>query len=348
MNDPNLVFLIADRDMVLRRMLTGLLQDMGFTNIHATPSGTMAWTLIKQHGADFIITGMHLQEISGLSLLKIVRADSQFSDTPYLILAEVVTQSEVLAAGESGVSEVLCRPLNPERIRDKIQELLSPDRDPQTQIAERHFKNGLRFMEEERWDEALASFRLVLGSFKSAEVYYNLGYINTVLENYEEAIAYFRKATEIDHTFAKAYQKMAECYKALGKGGKADACLNRAVELYMTREQEGASRDEILAEVVAVNPDTINIYNTMGILYRRQGKYHEAAQQYIKALRVHPDDEHIYYNLSRCLLDSGDRAGAIDAIKNSLRLNPKFKEAAQLLQIMVRGNAGQKPAPSAS
>ncbi len=329
-----MVFLVAAREMAQRQMLADLVKQMGLGEVLTAASGTTAWALIKQHGVDFIISTIQLQEIDGLALLKIVRADSEYLRTPFLMLAEVVTRQEVIEAGEAGVSELLCRPLSPARISDKIAELLGRDQEKDLAQAQKHFEHGLRLMEEERWEEALISFNRVISAVENAEVYYNLGYINAVLERYEQAIVYFRKATEIDGACARAYQKMSECFLALGEKEKARNALDQAVSIYLEKEGEGESRDEIIQEVAKANPDTINIYNTLGILYRRQGRYQEAAQQYTKALKVHPDDENIYFNLGRCLNDAGELPAALEALDKALQINPEFGEARTLRTVV--------------
>jgi tetratricopeptide (TPR) repeat protein len=340
--------MIVDRDMQMRYMMVDLLKEMGYENVLTTASGTTAWTLLKQHGGDFIISGIQLKEISGLTLLKIVKADAEFATIPFLLLAEVITKGDVVDAGEAGVSEILCRPLTPERIKSKIEELLHPVLDPEVLEAEQQYQRGLEYMGQERWEEALLSFRRIMNIYKSPEIYYNMGYINTVLERYEQAIVFFRKATEIDQTFAKAYQKMAECYKALGDDKEADDSLNKAVEIYIEREKEGTSSEEILSEVLSVNPQTINIFNTMGIIYRRKAMYREAAKQYKRAIRVNPQDEHIYYNLGRCLMDAEEYSQALEVLERAIQIRPGFREAEELLQRVKKlvESSQEEPAPT--
>lgn len=344
LNQPNII--VAEKDLSFRRRLVDLLEDMGFTNVHATPSGTAAWSLIKRLSADLIVSGTNLQEIGGLSLLKIVRADSAFVTTPYLLVSEVITQGQVVEAGEAGVSEILCRPINMERLKEKVNQLLYPSEDAVAGEADRVYQRGLNLMAQERWQEALAVFKHILTLYESPEVYYNLGYINTVMENYEEAIAYFRKATEIDQTFARAYQRMGECYLALGDADQAQTYLQRAAQIYLEKEKHEASRGAILEEVMRVNPKTINVFNTLGIIYRRQGKYREAADQYIKALKVNPQDEHIHYNLGRTFFELEDMARARKSLAKALEISPDFEEARKLLLAAeARLAAEAKPQP---
>lgn len=326
--------IVAEKDLSLRHRMVDLLRDMGIVRVESTPSGTSAWAMLKRDGADMMIAGWNLQEIGGLSLLKIMRADADFVTTPFLLLSEVVTQGQVVEAGEAGVSEILCRPITLERVRDRVNELLYPSEDAVKLEAERVYARGIRLMEEERWEEASAVFQHILTLYDSPEVYYNLGYINTVLERYEEAIVYFRRATEIDQTFAQAYQRMGECYMAMGDNEEAQKFLKLAAEIFTSKDKQDETRSEVLQEVMRVNPKTINIFNTLGIIYRRQGRYEEAAEQYRRALKVNPKDENIHYNLARTLFELGELKQARQNLIRALELNPAFEEAAKLLSVV--------------
>lgn len=341
MTKSKLGFLLAGRDLPMRRMMSEVVDDMGHLTTHSTPRGTDAWATLKTKGADFVISQIQLKEMDGLTFLKIVRADRDFAYTPFLLVADLVTREQVVEAGEAGVSEILCRPITPMRIAEKVEELLAPRPDEKAVLAERHYERGLGLMAQGQYEEALEAFSAVLSVHENAEVYYNLGYISAMMEKFEDAIKYFRKATEIDQFHAKAFQKMGECFQALGEDDAAKQYLERALEIFEadslgTEDQ----REGIIKEVRSYNPDTINIFNSLGIILRREGKYEEAVTQYIKALRVHPKDENIHYNLGVCYLEAGKKQDSLRVLEEALRLNPGFKEARELFVKVSRMLSG--------
>lgn len=332
MEDLNFTFLVAERDMTLRNAQVESIKEMGFTKVMSAATGTQAWSMLKRTGADFIVCGWNLPEISGLTLLKIVRADKQYLTVPFLMVAELVTKGQVVEAGQAGVTDIICRPITPQRFKEKLESLLQWARDPERQEAESAYQKGLKLMEQGKWEEALASFRRILTIYENAEIYYNMGYINTVLERYDEAIVCFRKATEIDEAFARAYQKIGECYAAMGEQVQAENYLQRAADIFLEKESDPDSAEQVLKEILKVNPNTINVFNTLGIIYRRQARYEEAIHQYLRALRVSPQDENIFYNLGRCYYDLGDDPQAAKVLKRAVEVSPKFEEAQKLLK----------------
>ncbi len=342
MSEQDISILVVDRDLTLRNAQVEMIKEMGYPNVYAASTGTQAWTLLKRHGADLIIAGWNLPELNGLTLLKIVRADSQFLATPFIMISELVTKSQVVEAGEAGVTDMLCRPITPQRFQEKIKSILALATDPQRLEAQRCYKEGAELMAQGRWEDALESFRRILGVYENAEIYYNMGFINTALERYEEAIVCFRKATEIDEAFGRAYQKIGECYLALGKEKEAEYYLQRAAEVYLEKERDPASAAMALKEVLKVNPNTINVFNTLGIVYRRQGKYQEAVNQYKRALRVSPQDENIFYNLGRTYYEMGDYVQAGKVLKKAVDINPNHADAQNLYKVNETKLAGMR------
>lgn len=332
----NPVFLVADRDMSVRRWMTDIINAMGYTNVRSTSSGTMAWTMLKQHGADVIISGLNLKDISGLNLLKIARADDKYFETPFLLMAELVTQEQVVEAGEAAVTEILCRPITADRMRERIQQILSPPEDMDRKQIESLYKTGTDMMIAERWEEALKVFRRLLKVFKSSEIYYNMGYINTALGRHDQAIICFRKAAEIDRALDKAYQRIAECYRSLGNEEEARRYYALAAAVLDEKEGQEDQREEILREVIKANPDTVNVYNTMGILHRRRGNLVDALRWYGKALKVNPEDENIHYNIGRCHFEAGQYGEAVVNLDEALKLAPRFVDARRLRDAAVK------------
>lgn len=333
MRNLNPCFLIADPDESVRKTLARILHELGYPSVVEASNGTEAWSILKSQGADFVISAWNMPEMSGLALLKIIRAEPKFYATPVILVAEYVTKGQVVEAGEAGVSDIILRPPTPELVRKKIEVFLQPERDPQFLAAQKSYQQGLELMEAERWDEALKEFQRVLTIYENAEVYYNMGYIKTAQGLYEEAIRYFRRATQINNAFAKAYEKMGECLIKLGRKEEATRCLEQAAEIYMEKHMD-SNAESVLKEVTKLSPETINVYNSLGIIYRRRGQPEKAITQYKKALKVNPNDEHIYYNLARAHVEMKEYVQARNILKKALQLNPESVEIETLLKFV--------------
>ncbi len=300
-------------------------------------NGTEAWSLIKRHQIDFVICAWNLlPEMSGLVLLKVVRADAAFSTTPFMLVVDEITKAQVIAAGEAGVTDIIIRPFNRDTFKRKVDSTLRGEDDPEAIESKKMYDQGQELMKQGKYDEALTSFKRILNLHESAEVYYNLGYIKTAQGKYEEAIAAFRKATQINNAFAKAYQKMGEVYAKLGREDEAQQCLELAAEIYMEKNMD-ENAEQIYMQALQMNPKTLNVYNSLGILYRRQNKFGEALKMYRKARRVNPYDENIFYNMARVYLSLNNLTEAAKCLARAIELNGDFSEARQLLKSIRLG-----------
>jgi tetratricopeptide (TPR) repeat protein len=55
------------------------------------------------------------------------------------------------------------------------------------------------------------------------------------------------------------------------------------------------------------------------------------------AIKVNPDDENIFYNLGRALLEAKRIEEAKDAFSKAIEINPDFTEAKRMLQAINVG-----------
>jgi Tfp pilus assembly protein PilF/FixJ family two-component response regulator len=322
--------LIAEPQEHLRKTIREMLGQQGFKSVMDVKNGTEAWTTLKHSKVDVLLAAWDMPEISGMALLKVIRTESRLDSLPVILMCQEVTKGQVVEAGEAGVSDILLLPLTPATLSHKLEEALLAGRDPQFLEAEKHYHLGLELMRKQRYSEALEEFQRILSVYESAEVYYNMGYICTAQNRWEEALRYFRKATQINQTFARAYRKMGEVYSLLGRKKLAEQSYQQAAEIYLEKQMDD-NAEMVLNEVLKINPNTINVYNSLGIIYRRRGHYDEALNQYQKAIKVNPDNENIYYNMGRIFFDTQRYEQAQKTLEKALEINPDFAEAKDLL-----------------
>ncbi len=108
----------------------------------------------------------------------------------------------------------------------------------------------------------------------------------------------------------------------------ADVRLN-AGELYLTHSLfEDA--ELVFREAQALRPRSIHIINRLGIAFRKMGRYDDASAEYLKAIKIAPDDANLYYNLAAALYLKHDYNGAHRTIRQALHIQPDFQEGKEL------------------
>jgi tetratricopeptide (TPR) repeat protein len=331
-------FLIVDDNSVALREVADMLKYLGYKDLHETSTASEAWAMLRIKEFDCVISAWDMPEMTGLALLKIVRNDERFDQLLFYLADSTFTKVKVVEAGRAGITGLIVKPYDMETIKGKIKAIAEGTGVHVPSEAEISLDDGMKLLESEDHEGALKVFEKLLSEGESAEVYYNIGYVKTAQGQYQEGIEAFRKATQLDRLFAKAYKAMGRAYKELGQPEKAEEYLNKAAEIYLSSEREDQA-EEILNEILEVNPDTINVYNTMGVLYRRKGDYPTALKHYEKALKIHPEEPNIYYNIGRIHVEMKNLDEAKFCFSKALELDPRFKEAREILNAIDLGAA---------
>ncbi len=80
-------------------------------------------------------------------------------------------------------------------------------------------------------------------------------------------------------------------------------------------------------------PGLIQAYNNLGIVYKNQGRYDKAIQQYKTGLKYHPTAE-LYYNLGIAYQKVGELDQAREAFQRVLEIKPNSAEARRALELL--------------
>ncbi len=331
---PGIRILIIGPNTFYHKNVSTMLAKLGFSTMDHADDGPSGWDIMKKRiNPGIVIAQWHMPEMNGMALLRLIRSDSQYSDTPVILWTPEINKSDVIKAGESGVNAILVEPLSMDILDKKINRILEFDMTPSTKKAKAYLVKGDTYTKAGLFDLAIKEYQSILAILESAEVYYNLGYIHTAKSEYDEAIAAFRKATQINQLFAKAYQAMAEVFVKMGNNTMAEKYLNMAGEIFLERDMHEKA-EGIFNEIISLNPDTTNVYNSLGIIYRRQNRHADAVKIYKKAVKIDPKDENIHFNMGRAYLEMGENQLAKESFINALKINPDFETAATMVKTL--------------
>ena len=74
--------LIVDDFSTMRRIIKNLLRDLGFSNTHEADDGVTALPMLKSGDFQFLVTDWNMPGMTGIDLLKAVRADEKLRTLP--------------------------------------------------------------------------------------------------------------------------------------------------------------------------------------------------------------------------------------------------------------------------
>ena len=122
--DRALPILIVDDYRTMLRIIRNLLQQLRFSNIDEATDGGAALTRLREKRYGLVISDWNMQPVTGLELLREVRADPQLADMPFIMITAESKTENVIAARDAGVSNYIVKPFNAETLRAKIASVL--------------------------------------------------------------------------------------------------------------------------------------------------------------------------------------------------------------------------------
>lgn len=117
--------IVIDDMATMRKIIKNMLTQIGFTNIDQADDGATALPMImeaqeKGEPYEFIVSDWNMPQMSGLDLLKTVRADENLKATPFLMITAESEQGNVVVAVKAGVSNFIIKPFSAQVLKDKI------------------------------------------------------------------------------------------------------------------------------------------------------------------------------------------------------------------------------------
>jgi two-component system, chemotaxis family, chemotaxis protein CheY len=123
--DTNMRLLVVDDFSTMRRIIKNILRQLGFNNIEEADDGTSAWEIINKGGIDFVISDWNMPQMTGIELLRKVRASEEFADMPFLMVTAEAQQENVIEAVQAKVSNYIVKPFTAETLKQKIDKIFT-------------------------------------------------------------------------------------------------------------------------------------------------------------------------------------------------------------------------------
>ena len=115
--------LVVDDFSTMRRIVKNILRQLGYNNVVGADDGTTALTKLKAEKIDFCVTDWNMPKMSGLELLKEIRADESLKDIPVLMVTAEALQENIITAIKAGVSNYVVKPFDAATMAEKIDKI---------------------------------------------------------------------------------------------------------------------------------------------------------------------------------------------------------------------------------
>ena len=117
-------FLVVDDFSTMRRVVRGLLKEIGFDDVEEADDGVAALAKLKSQPFDFVICDIGMPIMSGIELLKAVRADATLRHLPVLMVTAEARKDDIVLAVQHGAAGYLVKPFTKTALEERITKAL--------------------------------------------------------------------------------------------------------------------------------------------------------------------------------------------------------------------------------
>jgi two-component system chemotaxis response regulator CheY len=116
--------LVVDDYATMRRIVRNLLNQIGYTDIEEAGDGQEALKKLRETSFGLCISDWNMEPMTGLQLLKEVRADAGLKALPFVMVTAESKTDNVIAAKQAGVNNYIVKPFNADTLKQKIAAVL--------------------------------------------------------------------------------------------------------------------------------------------------------------------------------------------------------------------------------
>ncbi len=121
--DKNMKILIVDDFSTMRRIIKNLLRDLGFNNTEEADDGNTGLPKLQSGNFDFLVTDWNMPGMTGIDLLRAVRADERLKTLPVLMVTAEAKKEQIVMAAQEGVNGYIVKPFTAQTLKEKIDKI---------------------------------------------------------------------------------------------------------------------------------------------------------------------------------------------------------------------------------
>jgi two-component system chemotaxis response regulator CheY len=124
MSTPDLKFLIVDDFSTMRRIVRGLLKELGYNNAEEAEDGVAALALLKSTKFDFVVSDINMPNMNGFELLAAIKAEASLKHLPVLMVTAEARKEDIVRAAQDGAAGYIVKPFTKATLEEKVQKIM--------------------------------------------------------------------------------------------------------------------------------------------------------------------------------------------------------------------------------
>ena len=123
MSDSSLRFLVVDDFSTMRRIVRNLLKELGYTNADEAEDGAAALAKLKSEKFDFVVSDWNMPNMTGIELLKGIRAEPSLKHLPVLMITAEARKENIIEAAQNGANGYIVKPFTAATLDEKLAKI---------------------------------------------------------------------------------------------------------------------------------------------------------------------------------------------------------------------------------
>ena len=114
-------FLLVADFSTMRRVLRGLLKEMGHADAEEAEDGAAALRMLRSGSFDMVVSDIQMPVMNGFELLAAVKADEKLKHLPVLMVTAETRKEDILRAAKEGAAAYIVKPFTRATLEEKVQ-----------------------------------------------------------------------------------------------------------------------------------------------------------------------------------------------------------------------------------
>lgn len=125
MSQPtDMKFLIVDDFSTMRRIVRGLLKEIGYNNAEEAEDGAVALGMLKNQRFDFVVSDINMPNMNGFDLLAAIKKDDSLKYLPVLMVTAEARKEDIVRAAQEGAAGYIVKPFTKATLEEKVMKIM--------------------------------------------------------------------------------------------------------------------------------------------------------------------------------------------------------------------------------
>jgi len=117
-------FLIVDDFSTMRRIIRGLLKEIGYERADEAEDGVVALDVLRNAAFDFVISDINMPNMNGFELLAEIKRDETLRHLPVLMVTAEARKEDIVRAAQEGAAGYIVKPFTKATLEEKVAKIV--------------------------------------------------------------------------------------------------------------------------------------------------------------------------------------------------------------------------------